>query len=310
MKIAIIDLGTNTFNLLIGELSGTNFTRIFGTRIAVKLGEGGINRGFISSIPFQRGIDALIEYKKIIENYGVKSIYAFATSAIRSASNGKEFVAKVKEQTGIAITIITGDKEAELIYFGNRKAVPLSEEPVLIMDIGGGSTEFIIANKSRIFWKNSFMLGAARLLERFNPENPILPETAEKLTRYLSEELQPLFQEIRKHTLQCLIGSSGAFDSFVDIVGHAYNKELLHPEKTAYPVFMNHFYEQAEKIIRSTTEERMQTKGLIAMRVDMIVISFLFVKLVLQECKLQSLICSSYSLKEGVIEEIIQSQIS
>ncbi len=121
MKVAIIDLGTNTFNLLIVEInSDHSYNHIFQTKISVKLGEGGINHGVITPVPFQRGIDALKTHKQTIEKNKAEKIYAFATSAIRSASNGHEFVAKVKEEVGIDIQVISGDKEAELIYCGVR----------------------------------------------------------------------------------------------------------------------------------------------------------------------------------------------
>ncbi|MCC6837593.1 MAG: phosphatase, partial [Bacteroidia bacterium] len=168
MRIAIIDLGTNTFNILIVDVDGNqNIKQLFQTKIPVKLGEGGINQGFIAPIPFQRGMDALIQYQLIIEEYGVDNTFAFATSAIRSARNGTDFVNIAKEKTGIEVQVISGDKEAELIYYGVRSAVNMTNDTSLIIDIGGGSTEFIIANKDQIFWKQSFLLGAARLLEIF-----------------------------------------------------------------------------------------------------------------------------------------------
>ncbi len=305
MQVAIIDLGTNTFNLLIAELSHQSFKKIFGTRIAVKLGEGGINSGFIADAPFQRGVDAMIEYKKIINSHSVHTISAFATSAIRSARNGQLFIEAVKQHTGVEVEMISGDREAELIYYGNRLATNMTDAPSLIMDIGGGSTEFIIANKTGVFWKHSFLLGAARLLEKFKPENPIGESTIDALRNYLKQELQPLFTEAKKYPLTELIGSSGAFDSVVDLVGYAYHAETLNTGQTEYMIQLDHFKAIGKKIIHSTTEERMQTKGLIAMRVDMIVISFLFVTLIVEEFKLNALKCSTYSLKEGVIAELM-----
>ncbi|MCE9538076.1 MAG: phosphatase, partial [Bacteroidetes bacterium] len=167
-RIAVIDLGTNTFNLLIVEVSSDKtYELVFQTKISVKLGEGGINKGFIAPLPFNRGIDALKVHKQTIEKYNVGKVYAIATSAIRGASNGAEFVAKANEECNIDVQVISGDKEAETIYYGVRDAVKMSDEVSLIIDIGGGSTEFIIANKHQIFWKQSFLLGVARLLEMF-----------------------------------------------------------------------------------------------------------------------------------------------
>src|SRR4051812_26505417 len=173
MKIAIIDLGTNTFNLLVVEVSERGFKEIYGTKLSVKLGEGGINKNYITAKAFERGIDALKKYKKTIRRYKAERVVALATSAIREASNGDKFINRVKVETGISIKKISGNEEAGLIYLGVRKAVKMSDKKSLIMDIGGGSTEFIIADERKIYWKKSFLLGAARLLEKFNPSDPI-----------------------------------------------------------------------------------------------------------------------------------------
>ena len=160
MRIAVIDLGTNTFNLLIVEVnSDKTYSHVFQTKISVKLAEGGMNEGVIAEIPFQRGMAAFKTHFETTKKYKVDKVFAFATSAIRSTKNGQLFVEQAKEETGIDIQIISGDREAELIYYGVHSAVEMDDDASLIIDIGGGSTEFIIANKNRIFWKQSFLLG-------------------------------------------------------------------------------------------------------------------------------------------------------
>ncbi|MFL5753489.1 MAG: phosphatase [Bacteroidia bacterium] len=308
MLVAVIDLGTNTFNLLIAEVNKATgeFRKKFKDRISVKLGEGGINKGFIAEQPFQRGIDALKEYKAIVDNHQVKEVIAFATSAIRSASNGANFISEVYKQTGIKVQTISGDREAELIYYGTRLAVNFSDVPSLIMDIGGGSTEFIIADRQRIYWKQSFLLGAARLLEKFKPENPIKHETVVAMRNYFREELTPLYLQLEKHPIRQLVGSSGAFDSFVDMIGWKFGTAMLKTGDTEYLIDLEHYRELHNIIIRSTLEERKQIKGLIPMRMDMIVISVLFVDFVITEFGITKLSVSTYSLKEGVIGEIVK----
>ena len=191
MRIAVIDLGTNTFNLFIAEInSDKSYTNLYQTKLSVKLGEGGIDKGFIAPVPFQRGIDTINIYKETISKYNVEKVFAYATSAIRTASNGKEFIDKVKEETGYEVEIISGDKEAELIYYGVRSAVVLTDSLSLIIDIGGGSTEFIIANKEKIYWKQSFLLGASRLLEKFKPSDPITDKELQQIINYFKIQLQ------------------------------------------------------------------------------------------------------------------------
>lgn len=311
MIFAIIDLGTNTFNLLIAErLPNSTFRKIFNTRIAVKLGEGTINSGYISHAPFQRGIDALMQFQTYLLEFGVEHTYAFATSAIRSASNGVEFVALAKKETGIIITTIDGNEEADLIYHGNRMAVKMNESISLIMDIGGGSTEFILANHSTIFWKQSFLLGAARLMDRFKLSDPITPEEAVLFNNYLRQELTPLFEAVKSFKSVELIGSSGAFDSVIDVIAGEFNTGELTENQTEYTVNLEHYFFISEKIKRTTLKDRYHIKGLIDMRVDMIVISVLLIDFILNELELNTMRVSTFSLKEGVISKKLGLSLS
>jgi exopolyphosphatase/guanosine-5'-triphosphate,3'-diphosphate pyrophosphatase len=307
MRIAIIDLGTNTFNILIVETENSDtYKQIFQTKIAVKLGEGGINKGFIAPIPFQRGIDALVQYKLVLDDYGVEKVFAFATSAIRSASNGNEFVAIAKLKANIDIQVISGDKEAELIYYGVRSAVKMTDKTSLIIDIGGGSTEFIIANKDQVFWKQSFLLGAARLLERFNPSDPITDKEIEDVKGYLKQELQPLFEAVKKYPITELIGSSGSFDSLAEMIAHRFYTPSILENKTEYEFKMDDCSAIYDIIIKSTKAERTAMKGLVQMRVDMMVISSILVHFVVAEFEIEKMRLSTYSLKEGVLHDVMK----
>lgn len=312
MIFAIIDLGTNTFNLLIGErLPDCTFKKIFNTKVAVKLGEGAINAGYIAEVPFQRGINALKHYQQYLLDYNVKHTYAFATSAIRSASNGNEFVDQAKKNAGISITVIDGDEEADLIYHGNRMAVNMTDSVSLIMDIGGGSTEFVLANHNTIFWKQSFLLGAARLLEKFKLTDPITNKEIKTFNDYLKQELAPLLEAIKSFKPNELIGSSGAFDSVVDVIAGEFNtEEELNDIKTEYSVNLNHYLFISKKLKKSTLKERYGIKGLIDMRVDMIVISILLIDFILEEVNLSAMRVSTFSLKEGVISQKLGLSIS
>jgi exopolyphosphatase/guanosine-5'-triphosphate,3'-diphosphate pyrophosphatase len=307
MRIAIIDLGTNTFNILIVETENSNtYKQIFQTKIAVKLGEGGINKGFIAPIPFQRGIDALVQYKLVLDDYNVEKVFAFATSAIRSASNGNDFVSIAKQKAAIDIQVISGDKEAELIYYGVRSAVKMTNDTSLIIDIGGGSTEFIIANKENVFWKQSFLLGAARLLERFNPSDPITDQEIEDVKGYLKQELQPLFEAVKKYPITELIGSSGSFDSLAEMIAHRFYTPEILKNITEYEFQMDDCSAIYDIIIKSTKAERTAMKGLVQMRVDMMVISSILVHFVVAEFEIEKMRLSTYSLKEGVLHDVLK----
>jgi exopolyphosphatase/guanosine-5'-triphosphate,3'-diphosphate pyrophosphatase len=121
MRAAVLDLGTNTFNLLIAESIGAKqFKILVNTKIPVKLGEGGINKGEISDVAYKRGITAIQEHFKTISFFKVNKIKAYGTSALRTAKNGNQFISGIKTLFDIDVEIITGDKEAELIYYGKH----------------------------------------------------------------------------------------------------------------------------------------------------------------------------------------------
>lgn len=307
MKIAVIDLGTNTFNLLIVKVnSDKTYSTIFQTKISVKLAEGGMNKGFIADVAFNRGIEAFKTHYSTTQKYQVDKIYAFATSAIRGASNGQEFVESVRNETGINVQVISGDREAELIYYGVRSAVKMTEETSLIIDIGGGSTEFIIANKNQIFWKQSFLLGAARLLEMFPPSDPITDKEIDVFNNHLNNELQPLFEAYTKYPVCELIGSSGSFDSLAEMIAHRfYTPDILDNAKE-FTFDLGNCEEIYNSIIKSTNVERLHMKGLVAMRVDMIVVSSIIVNFVISSFEIERMRLSTYSLKEGVIYEVLK----
>ncbi len=203
--------------------------------------------------------------------------------------------------------IISGEREAELIYKGVKHALKIGEQPELIMDIGGGSTEFIIANDKKLFWKYSFLLGVSRLMEKFQPSDPITKEEIQIIENYLNTELNPLWEALKQNPVETLIGSSGSFDSFAEIIGHKYHEPFVLNNKTEHTFNMNETFIVFEELIKSHREQRLQTKGLIEMRVDMIVLSAILVKFVLQKSGIKNMRLSTYSLKEGVMWELMHN---
>ncbi len=311
MKIAVLDLGTNTFHLLVAKIyPDHSFKILFKNRAVVKLGKGGISENRIADAPFKKGIKTIQHFNEQIKKLGNNKIFAFATSAIRSSTNGGEFVKKVKNETGIEIKIISGDEEAELIYYGVRQCVQMDERPALIMDIGGGSTEFIIANHTTVFWKQSFNIGAARLIDQFHLSDPILNKEMISIQRHLEKVLQPLNAAMDKFPVSKLIGSSGSFDTLAEMTSFRFRKRNMLKAKTSYQFNLVEYDKIHKWLLKSTTQMRMKAKGLIKMRVDMIVASSICTTYVLKKFMLKEMVQSKYALKEGALWKIIQYSIS
>ncbi len=298
--MAVLDLGTNTFHLHIANVGETGFETVFKLQIPVKLGEGGINQGYIGEGAYKRGIAAIKVFATELKNYQVDLIKAFATSAIRDASNGLKFLEEVKRDTQIEIDAITGEQEALLICDGVRYSLPFSSEPMLIMDIGGGSVEFIIANKQHVFWKQSFRLGAARLIEKYHRSDPMGEEECIGLYEYLRLELAPLWDALNQFPVTDLVGAAGSFESVVELVGDLLKKPVKLYSAKSHLIELNDFFQIHSILIKSTAEERRKMKGLVSFRVEMMVVAICIIDVVLKQTGINQLIASEYSLKEGV----------
>lgn len=305
MRVAVIDLGTNTFNLLIAETTGEGgFVTIYNEKLPVRLGEGGINSGIIIPAAYMRGLEAMDTYAEAIRQWRVDKKLAFATSAMRNSSNGPQFAEDVFHRCGIKINIISGDQEAEYIYEGVKQAIDFHDYNSLIMDIGGGSTEFIIANKNGLLWKQSFEIGASRLLQRFNPSDPITTEQIEELTKFLEFALGPLHDAVAEFPVQELVGASGSFDSLAAmILARFYAGEEFDGTEFVFDIGQAEVIHK--QLLSSTREQRLQIKGLVAMRVDMIVISSILVEFIIRDLGIEHMRMSSYALKEGVLHEFL-----
>jgi exopolyphosphatase/guanosine-5'-triphosphate,3'-diphosphate pyrophosphatase len=304
-RIAVMDLGTNTFHLLIAEGPADNFRTILHTTDAVKLGEGGINQGIIQPAAFERGIAAMQRFQKHIDEHNATEVKAIATSAVRSAANGQHFIDRVKEAAGIPIELISGEQEADYIYKGIEASGCLTDSNALIMDIGGGSVEFIICNADEVFWKQSFEIGAARLMEMFHQTDPIPVASIKELTRYLDSQLADLFAAAIKYKPKTLIGSSGAFESFAEIIELKNGKQFNLKQTKVYEFDTDDLLNLIELLIRSNHSLRASMKGVIPVRVDMIVVASLITIYMMQKLALPDVAMTTYSLKEGVLVQVL-----
>jgi exopolyphosphatase/guanosine-5'-triphosphate,3'-diphosphate pyrophosphatase len=232
----------------------------------------------------------------------VSATLAIGTSALRSAGNGEEVVLTILQETGIKVSLISGDQEAEYIYNGVRSAMDLGTEKSLIIDIGGGSVEFIIANQQELFWKQSFDVGAQRMLERFQKNDPIGADEIAALNSFLMQALEPLFQQLKLHKPLALVGSSGTFDTLSEI--YCVRNNIPYRENPETPLTLSAFQEIHTELIASNRAERMKIPGMIEMRVDMIVVASCLISLVLERYAFQRIRVSTYSLKEGVLASL------
>lgn len=291
---AVIDLGTNTFHLLIAEVNDGRIEERYRERIYVKLASEGIET--IGAEPFERGLAALRHFKKVLDTYGVEEVTAIGTAALRTASNGPNFVRRAGLETGIAVRLIPGDTEAEYITRGVLAALPPLDDTILIMDIGGGSTEYILASAVGVYWRQSFPLGVAVLQRAFHQSDPITASEIATLDAFLDEELRPLAEALKQYPSTHLVGAAGTFDAMATVLGtdapaagHAHRLSL-------YGLGELH-----NTLIASSLSERLAMEALPDERADLIVVAMLLIRYTMRLAGTEKITVSDYAMKEGIL---------
>ena len=295
-RIAIIDVGTNTFNLLIVDKSSSikNYDIIYKERIGVGLGNKGINHAKIAPNAFKRGIITLKKFKQKCSDLNVESIRAIGTSAMRNAVNNKDFINTTYNDTGINIEVISGQQEANYIYNGVNLGFTATF-PYLIMDIGGGSTEFIFANTKGLIKKQSFEIGVSRIYQYFEKPNQLNEKLVIKIENHLNK-LTNSFFNIKDCNI--LVGSSGSFKTFYELIHNKQypkNKYVKLDRETLQNVLIQTIY--------SSKRERLDNPFIIPIRKNMINISALKTLWIMKKLNIEGIIISPNSMKEGVIFE-------
>ncbi len=306
MQYAVLDLGTNVFNLLLFGLDGKSgrIEYMMEKKAPSKIGEG-LKDGMLDEDAYSRAEAAISVLDGFIScNGGTEKTVAYGTSAIRDAANGKEFMDRLERRFGYDFRIIPGEREAELIYKGVRLSMPEFPGRVLIMDIGGGSNEFIIADREGLLWKRSFPLGMARMKMRFNPSDVMTEDERFAMRSFMDDNLSDLWDAVAEFSPSVLIGTSGSFDTFRDLLNSG-----IHGDALSMKFDMEEFASLNERLLRSSRSERMSMAGMSVIRVDYIVPASVFTMLVLERTGIKDVCQSDYSLKEGAMSELVDEYV-
>jgi exopolyphosphatase/guanosine-5'-triphosphate,3'-diphosphate pyrophosphatase len=299
-NIGIIDLGSNTFHLLIAKVtSPQEFEEVYKEAFFVKLASEGIEK--IGDKPFQKGIEIMVHFAEKCKDLQVSEIKAIGTATLRRAENASFFIQQVYEKTGIEVAVISGDEEALLIAMGVHLAIPFIKEKVLIMDIGGGSVEFIISEGETIFWSKSFPLGISILYNYFHKKDPISEDEIQKLIQFLDESLLDLMDILRVHKVDHLVGASGTFDVLEDFLS-----DMSIKNKYASTVSVAYVFPILDEIIKKSLAERLEYKEIPETRAEMIVAAMVLIKFILTAGNFSSLTYSSFAMKEGILRKFMK----
>jgi len=298
---AIIDLGTNTFQLLVATRGNISepMQVVCQLQRPVQLGLGAMETGVLQADAMDRALIALAEFKEVATANGcdIEQIHAIGTSILRRAVNTQQFAVEVYQRLGIKIQVISGIEEADLIYHGIYHSLPKPWDSIsLVMDIGGGSVEFILFEGTKIRFKVSLELGGLRLLSLFQQEGHFHQSQLGEMRTYILDQMKSLFSACSDFKPTVLIGAAGAFETIWDLANTESPVQVIPPAST---LVITQFYEQKKIVEETDFEGRQKIKGMKAFRAGILPFANVLIATVLEELAIENMWVSSYSLKEG-----------
>ena len=296
MKVASIDIGTNTILLLVAKIEGGKVYPLFERETVVRLGEGVQKDGTLLKEAMERGLQTLAQYLKWCHELEVQKVFAVGTSALREAKNSKDFLKLIKEKIGLPIDIISGEEEAHLSFLAVQKDLGEIEEPLLVVDVGGGSTEFILGRRGQISQWISLPLGSVRFTEQFLRSDPVQEKEWAKMEGKIREFLfniphskEPLSMVAVGGTATTLASVEQGLEDFIVEKIHHFTlrkKDLKH---------------QLLLYRSKTTEERKKIPGLPVARADVILAGGAILYLTMEELDCPSVLISCHGVRYGLL---------
>ena len=306
MKLAAIDIGTNSIHMVIVEADRKKgFTVIDREKEMVKLGVGVFATNRLSDKAFEAGLNTIHRYVQLADQRGVDEIITGATSAIREAQNGGQFLDEVIRQTGISPEVISGSKEARLIFLAVRNAIDLQGENAMVIDIGGGSTEIVVGNSTEILFAKSMKLGVLRLLDMFESKGSVGEEAKGVLEAHIRFMAHTIIEEARKFGFTKIIGTSGTIRTLGEAAHLAAGGKSFR-NVNAETVSLTDLEKLSKKLLDTKPEKRASINGISDNRADAIHLGSVLLVELLQMAGANELTLCEASLREGLILDYLE----
>ena len=301
MKVAAIDVGTNSVHLLVSEVGPDGETKLLvKDREQVELGSGGLSSGRLTDAAMQRGIDALCTFKHTIDTLKVDVVVAAATSAVREAENGTTFVREVRSATGIHVRVITGADEARLIYQGIRSEIDFSKGYAALVDIGGGSVELSLCDPKGILAAHSMPIGHLRMTEAFVRSDPPDKSELREIRNCAQERLKPVLREIRPGSAATLLGTSGSVRTLARMATVLRGQpEPVHDHGLV--LYQSELAELTDHFTAMTRSELVSLGGMDPRRRRTIPAAAAVLRQIMKNLEVDPLVTSDRSLRDGLL---------
>lgn len=305
-RIAAVDMGTNSFHLLIVEIQEDNsFLLLDRQREVIRLGSHkGEDLSIISVGEMEKAIDILMNFKSLADFYNAE-LHAVATSAVREAQNKNEFLERVLEKVGIKIKVINGREEALLIFKGIQNALPVSDKKVLCIDIGGGSTEILLAQNTEIIFAESVKIGAVRLAKMFFPDYKLKSRAIKDCKFYIKQMLLENKNIDYSQTFDLAVGTSGTINAAAALVHSKIAGKRIKPSNGLTFTYQE-FRETLSDILEAKTPaERIAIPGMEIKRADIIPAGLLILRRIMKNFNIKEITISEYALREGIVLNLL-----
>lgn len=303
--LAAIDIGTNSFHLVVARTkSAIAFEIIAREKEVVRLGSGSGDMKVLAADAIDRGIEALARFRQIAQ-IADAPIRAIATSAVREADNRDEFLRRARDEAGIDVEVVSGVEEARLIHLGVLQDVPVADVRLLLMDIGGGSTEFVVGDGTEMLDARSLKLGAIRLTDRFFAEEPITSSSVKNCRNHVRAYLGPVVRAVRQYGFDAAIGSSGTILSVAEMARQRRGESGRMVSNATFT------RKELGKVVDAllaagTAKQRLKVPGLDARRADIIVGGAVLLAETFDALGIEEMTVSDYALREGLVLDTLQ----
>ena len=300
MKVGTIDIGTNSMRLLIADYENNKIKNRKKYINTTRIGQGVDKEGYITEEALERNLNALKEFADKCIEEKCEKVYCMGTSALRDSKNGQYFVDRAKELTNIDVKIICGQEESNLGFMGVLEGTEGNKkDDILVMDIGGGSTEFIVGNEDGIKFSKSENVGALRMTEKFITTDPISDEEFNNMTKFIEDTISSTLEKLKSMHISKLVGIGGAITSLSAINQQL---EIYSMEKVHNSVVTK---KELEKILQNlknmTLNDKKTIKGLQPKRADIITAGVKILHIVMENLEFEEIMISEYDNLEGLI---------
>lgn len=297
MKRATLDIGTNSVRLLVADYEEGVFSNSKKYVEITRLGKGVNETKRLQDDRIKATVEAVKQYKAIAESKGCERIEIMATSAARDAENKDALIDALKNETQLDLDIISGALEAEVGFMGVLAGTNTSSGDVLVIDIGGGSTELIVGNKSGIKSATSLDMGAVRLTGMFVDSDPVSPIAVENMRRFAASLLEEHKRGLTATNFDAVVGIGGTAATFVTMAEaiEVYTREAVHGRE----VTLDTIKKLNATLLGMTVEEKKQLKGLEAKRADVILAGGIVLETILEGLSLSAIAFSDFDNLEG-----------